>query len=52
MISRDQDSADVVERRVAAAEAEMSHADEAHYSVVNDDFDLALKRLLEIIASA
>ncbi|RLL53042.1 guanylate kinase [Mariprofundus sp. EBB-1] len=49
LISRDQDSADVVERRVAAAETEMSHADEAHYSVVNDDFDLALKRLLEII---
>lgn len=50
LISRDQDDADVVQRRVDAAEAEMSHADEAHYCVVNDDFDQALGRLLEIIS--
>jgi len=49
LVSRGQDDVDVVERRVAAAEAEMSHADEAHYCVVNDDFVLALKRLLGII---
>jgi len=50
MISRGQDDADVVQRRVAAAEAEMSHVDEAHHQVINDDFDQALKQLLEIIA--
>jgi len=48
LTARAQDSAEVVEFRVAAAEAEMSHADEAHFRVVNDDFDAALAHLLEI----
>ncbi len=52
LISRGQDAADVVERRVAAAEAEMSHADEAHHCVTNDDFDDTLKQLLAIFQSA
>jgi len=50
LISRGQDDTDVVQRRVDAAEAEMSHASEAHHQVVNDDFSQALKQLLEIIA--
>jgi guanylate kinase len=43
--TRGQDDAVVIERRVAAAEAEMLHAGEAHHQVVNDDFDTALQTL-------
>lgn len=45
---RGQDTAEVIERRVAAAEAEMAHAGEAHYRVVNRDFDVALDELKDI----
>ncbi|OIO74226.1 MAG: guanylate kinase [Zetaproteobacteria bacterium CG1_02_53_45] len=48
LTSRAQDAADVVSLRVAAAEEEMSHAGEAHFQVINDNFDTALERLLEI----
>ncbi|GAV20326.1 guanylate kinase [Mariprofundus micogutta] len=48
LTSRAQDSAEVVAFRVAAAEAEIAHAGEAHFQVINDDFDEALARLLEI----
>ena len=50
LTSRGQDAAEVVERRVAAAEAEMAHAGEAHYQVINDDFDVSLLRLNEIFS--
>ncbi len=45
LTARGQDDASVVARRVAAAESEMAHADEAHYRIVNDDFDRALEEL-------
>lgn len=45
LTSRGQDSAEVVERRVAAAESEMAHAGEARVRIVNDDFDRALEEL-------
>ncbi|HXH72058.1 MAG TPA: guanylate kinase [Mariprofundaceae bacterium] len=45
---RGQDSHEVIERRVAAAETEMAHAGEAHYRVVNLDFDAALAELKAI----
>ena len=48
LIGRGQDSLEVVERRVAAAELEMSHADEAHHKIVNSDFDRALDELQQI----
>ncbi len=48
LIARAQDSDEVIQRRVAAAESEMSHADEAHYCVINDDFETSLKQLLTI----
>jgi len=48
LTSRAQDAEDVVKSRVAAAEDEMSHAGEAHYRVINDDFDEALSQLMEI----
>ena len=50
LIMRGQDEAHTVSNRVAAAEAEMSHADEAHYQIVNIDFEQALHELEGIIA--
>jgi len=50
LTTRAQDASDVVELRVAAAEEEMSHAGEAHYRVINDDFDQALAQLLKIFS--
>jgi len=52
LIARGQDAADIVERRLAAAADEISHAHEAHHQVVNDDFDEALEQLLDIIQKA
>ncbi len=48
LISRGQDSEDIVNRRVAAAEDEMAHANEAQHQIVNDDFESALRRLKDI----
>jgi len=48
LLARGQDTADIVQQRVAAAAAEMSHANEAHHQVVNDVFDIALKELLDL----
>ena len=47
---RAQDSSDVVEQRVAAAQAEMDHAEEAHYRIVNRVFDDALAELVAVIS--
>jgi len=52
LTSRGQDDVLVVERRVAAAESEMTHANEAHYQIVNDDFDQALDELCLVYANA
>jgi len=51
LISRGQDDDAVVERRVAAAMAEMEHASEAHYQMINDDFDNTLMALQKIITT-
>lgn len=48
LTSRGQDSAEVVERRLAAAKSEMAHAEEAHVCIINETFDQALKQLLAI----
>ncbi|EAU55582.1 guanylate kinase [Mariprofundus ferrooxydans] len=45
LAGRGQDDAATVNRRMAAAEMEMSHADEATYRVVNIDFKEALAEL-------
>jgi len=45
---RAQDSVQVIERRVTAAQAEMAHCDEADIQIVNDDFDVALQALLHL----
>ncbi len=52
LVARGQDDKTTIERRLAAAEAEMAHAHEAAYQIVNDDFDEALQQLLRIYRSA
>jgi guanylate kinase len=46
--NRGQDDARIIGARVTAAGEEMAHADEAHFQVINDDFDQALNDLLAI----
>jgi len=48
---RGQDSEEVIERRLAAAANDVSHADEFDYIIVNDDFDHALQELIAITRS-
>ena len=52
LTARGQDSAEVVARRLAAAESEMAHAGEAQERIVNDDFPQALQRLLDLYHGA
>jgi guanylate kinase len=51
LVGRGTDAPEVIERRLAEAEAECSHAVEFDYLVVNDDFDVALADLLAITRS-
>jgi len=46
---RGQDDASIIEQRVAAAEAEMAHADEAQYQIINDNFETALNALITLV---
>jgi guanylate kinase len=46
---RGQDSDVVIRRRLANAQAEMTHADEFEYRIINKDFDIAKAELAEII---
>mgnify|MGYP001074518024 FL=1 len=46
---RGQDSAEVIERRVAAAQEDISHAFSADFLVVNDDFQTALADLATLV---
>lgn len=48
---RGQDSADVIAKRMAKAQAEISHYPESDYLVVNDDFQQALNELKAIVLS-
>lgn len=48
---RDQDSFDVIKRRMQDAVNEMSRCNEYDYLIVNDDFNQALKELASIIIS-
>jgi guanylate kinase len=46
---RGQDSEVVIQRRLANAQAEMAHAHEFKYAIINKDFDTAKAELAEII---
>lgn len=50
--NRGQDDDAIIEGRMRAAFAEISHFDEADYLVINDDFGLALAQLSSIVAAA
>ena len=49
---RGQDDESTIQRRLAAAHVELTHAHEADYIVVNDSFDQALADLKHILASS
>jgi len=51
LAGRGQDSAEVIERRLAAAAHEVAHAEAFDYIIVNDDFDHALADLVSITRS-
>jgi guanylate kinase len=51
LTERGQDSAAVIERRVAAARAELAHVHEFDYVIINDDFGDALQDLISIVRS-
>jgi guanylate kinase len=49
LVGRGQDSKAVIERRMRAARAELSHAGEFDFLIVNDDFEQALDDLHAVI---
>ncbi|MBI5330708.1 MAG: guanylate kinase [Betaproteobacteria bacterium] len=51
LVGRGTDSAEVIERRMAAAQEDVSHAQEADYLVINDRFEDALADLMAIARS-
>jgi guanylate kinase len=51
LTDRGTDNDEVISRRMAAADAEMSHYDDAEFLVINDDFDQALHELECIICA-
>ncbi|RUP42019.1 MAG: guanylate kinase [Acinetobacter sp.] len=50
LLNRNQDSETDIELRLKEAEGEQNHAKNYHYTVINDDFDQAVKKVQEIIA--
>jgi guanylate kinase len=49
LVDRRQDSEEVISRRMRAARAEIAHAEEFDFLVVNDDFEAALDDLYSIV---
>jgi guanylate kinase len=49
--NRGQDSKEIIERRMAQAQSEISHYPEAEYLVINDDFETALSELKAIVSA-
>jgi len=49
LTGRGQDDAQVIARRMSAAQDEMSHYDEYDYLIINDDFEQALNELKSIL---
>ena len=47
--NRGTDAPEVIEKRLVNAQEEMTHADEYMYRVVNDDLNMAFRRLCDII---
>lgn len=51
LTQRGQDDSNVIEQRVAAAQAEIDHAHEAQHQIINDNFDDALAALIHLVKS-
>ena len=51
LTGRGQDDAEIIERRMREAIAEMSHYVEADYLIINDDFDTALAQFQAVITA-
>ena len=49
LVNRATDSLEVIEKRIRNAEQEMAHAGEYMYQIVNDDLDVAYRRICDII---
>ncbi|MFP5441865.1 MAG: guanylate kinase [Gammaproteobacteria bacterium] len=49
LVGRGTDSAEVVERRLASADEDMSHFSEFDHVIINDDFQLALAELRAVV---
>lgn len=49
LVGRGQDDESIIERRMEAAQGEMSHYNEYDYLVINDDFSLAVSELHAIL---
>ncbi len=49
---RAQDSVEVIGKRVAAAQEDISHASEFEYIIVNDDFDQALSDFIAVVRAS
>jgi len=47
--SRGQDSAEVIERRLAAAREEIAHVSEFAYVIINEKFDVAVTDLVSVV---
>ena len=52
LMNRAQDNHDVIEKRLAAAAGDISHAVEFDYIIVNDDFDEALLDLTAVVRAS
>lgn len=50
--SRGQDSHEIIEKRMAAARDDISHAGEFEYIIVNDDFDQALLDFMAVVRAS
>lgn len=52
LVGRGQDAADVIARRLAAAQAEMAHVGEFDYVIINNDLAVALTEFRQIVAAS
>jgi len=52
LMQRGQDDMQVIERRLLAAEHEMSHASEFEYVIINQEFSVALAQLCQVVSAA
>jgi len=48
---RNQDSKEVIAKRMAAAKEEISHVSEYDYVIINDNMDVALRDLVSVVQS-